>query len=133
MARCSWFQTLKKFMFRRSRSRFWKAECRGLFIRVRTPDQSSERQHESSERLSTSHGSSVELLEYARLTLQLIERHPHSEEDAHLACELKFSLERYIEELERECVFCRVGVTPSPCLNPQTEPTEQNWADSLGG
>jgi hypothetical protein len=48
-----------------------------------------------------SHRSSVELLEYARLTLQLIERHPHSEEDAHLASELKFSLERYIEELER--------------------------------
>ena len=100
MARYSWIQTLKKFMFRRSRSRFWKAECRGLFIR--TPDQCSERQHESSERLSMSHRSSVELLEYARLTLQLIERHPHREEDAHLASELKVVLERYIEELERE-------------------------------
>ena len=100
MARYSWIQTLKKFMFRRSRSRFWKAECRGLFIR--TPDQGSERQHESSERLSMSHRSSVELLEYARLTLQLIERHPHREEDAHLANELKVALERYIEELERE-------------------------------
>ena len=49
-----------------------------------------------------SHRSSVELLEYARLTLQLVERHPHSEEDAHLASELKFALERYIEELEPE-------------------------------
>jgi hypothetical protein len=49
MARYSWIQTLKKFMFRRSRSRFWKAECSGLFIR--TSDQGSERQHESSERL----------------------------------------------------------------------------------
>lgn len=44
MARYGWIRTLKKFMFRRSRSRFWKAECRGLFIRVRTPDQGSERQ-----------------------------------------------------------------------------------------
>ena len=42
MSRYSWIQTLKKLLFRRSRSRFWKAECRGLFIRVRTPDQGSE-------------------------------------------------------------------------------------------
>jgi hypothetical protein len=102
MVRHSWIQALKKVMFRRSRSRFWKAECRGLFTRSRTPDQGSERPHESSERLSMSHRSSVELLEYARLTLLLIERHPHREEDAHLASKLKFSLERYIEELERE-------------------------------
>ena len=49
-----------------------------------------------------SHRSSVELLEYARWTLLLIERHPHREEDAHLASELKLALNRYIEELERE-------------------------------
>ena len=105
MARYSWIQTLKKFIFRRSRSRFWKAECKGSFTRIGTPDQGSGRQHESSERLrdqSMSHRSSVELLEYARWTLQLIERHPHREEDAHLASELKLALNRYIEELERE-------------------------------
>jgi hypothetical protein len=44
MGRYGWIRTLKKFMFRRSRSRFWKAECRGLFIGVRTPDQGSKRQ-----------------------------------------------------------------------------------------
>ena len=49
-----------------------------------------------------SHRSSVELLEYARLTLQLIERYPHDEEDVHLARELKFALKRYINELELE-------------------------------
>ncbi len=49
-----------------------------------------------------SHHSSVELLEYTRLTLQLIERYPHREEDAHLATELKFALGRYINDLERE-------------------------------
>jgi hypothetical protein len=35
--------------------------------------------------------SSVELLEYAGLTLQLIERLPYREEDAHLARELEFA------------------------------------------
>jgi hypothetical protein len=46
--------------------------------------------------------STVELLEYARLTLQLIELHPHREEDAPFAWELRSALERYIAELERE-------------------------------
>jgi len=46
--------------------------------------------------------SSRELLEYTKLTLQLIERHPHREEDAHLASELKLALRRYIAELEQE-------------------------------
>jgi hypothetical protein len=46
--------------------------------------------------------STVELLEYTRLTLRLIELHPHREENAALAGELKSSLERYITELERE-------------------------------
>ena len=68
-----------------------------------------------------SHRSSVELLEYARLTLQLIERHPNSEEDAHLASELKFALERYIEELERECVFCNVESFAAFALSKSTE------------
>ncbi|MGA8741857.1 MAG: hypothetical protein WB561_11795 [Terracidiphilus sp.] len=49
-----------------------------------------------------SHRSTVELLEYTRLTLQLVERHQHGEEDAHLANELKLVLERYIAELEWE-------------------------------
>jgi hypothetical protein len=49
-----------------------------------------------------SHRSTVELLEYTRLTLRLIELHPHREEDAPLARELKSALERYIAELERE-------------------------------
>jgi hypothetical protein len=49
-----------------------------------------------------SHRSRVELLEYARLTLQLIEQYPHREEDAHLAMELKSALQRYITELEQE-------------------------------
>jgi hypothetical protein len=49
-----------------------------------------------------SHRSTVELLEYTRLTLRLIELHPHLEEDAPLAMELKSALERYIAELERE-------------------------------
>jgi hypothetical protein len=46
--------------------------------------------------------STVELLEYTRWTLQLIEHYPHREEDAHLAIALKSALERYIAELERE-------------------------------
>jgi hypothetical protein len=46
--------------------------------------------------------SSLELLEYTRLTLQLIELHQHREEDAHLASELKLALKRYIVELEQE-------------------------------
>ena len=75
MALYSQFQTLKKFIFRRSRSRLWKAECRGL---IRNPDEGSQRHRRSSERLNMSHRSSVELLEYARLTLQLIERYPHA-------------------------------------------------------
>ena len=49
-----------------------------------------------------SHRSAVELLEYTRLTLQLIELHPYREEDAPLAMELRSALERYIAELERE-------------------------------
>ena len=49
-----------------------------------------------------SHRSSVELLEYTRLTLQLIVRHPHRGEDTHLASELKSVLEQYIAELELE-------------------------------
>ena len=43
--------------------------------------------------------STAELLEYTRLTLRLIEQHPHRDEDAHLACELTISLKRYIAEL----------------------------------
>jgi hypothetical protein len=46
--------------------------------------------------------STAELLEYTRLTLRLIELHPHREENAPLAMELKSALERYIAELERE-------------------------------
>jgi hypothetical protein len=46
--------------------------------------------------------SSVELLEYTRWTLRLIELYPHREEDAALAMELKSALEQYIAELERE-------------------------------
>jgi hypothetical protein len=46
--------------------------------------------------------STVELLEYTRWTLQLIEQYPHREEDAHLAIALKSALERYIAELEQE-------------------------------
>lgn len=49
-----------------------------------------------------SHRSTVELLEYTRLTLRLIEQHSHREEDAVLEMELKSALERYIAELERE-------------------------------
>jgi hypothetical protein len=49
-----------------------------------------------------SHRSSVELLEYTRLTLRLVELYPHREEDAALAMELKSALLRYIAELERE-------------------------------
>ena len=49
-----------------------------------------------------SHRSSVGLLEYARLTLQLIEEYPHRAEDAALAMELKSALQRYIAELEQE-------------------------------
>jgi hypothetical protein len=49
-----------------------------------------------------SHRSSVEMLEYTRWTLRLVEQHPHREEDAHLAMELKSVLERYIAELELE-------------------------------
>ena len=51
---------------------------------------------------SMSHRSTVELLEYTRLTLRLIELHPYREEDVPLARELKSALERYIAELERE-------------------------------
>jgi len=46
--------------------------------------------------------SRAELLEYTRLTLRLVELHPHRKEDAALARELKSALERYIAELERE-------------------------------
>jgi hypothetical protein len=46
--------------------------------------------------------SSVESLEYTRLTLQLIERLPRPAEDAELAAELKFFLQGRIAELERE-------------------------------
>jgi hypothetical protein len=49
-----------------------------------------------------SHRSRAELLEYTRLTLQLIELYPHREEDAPLAMELKLALQRYITELERD-------------------------------
>lgn len=49
-----------------------------------------------------SHRSTVEMLEYARLTLHLIEMYPHREEDAPLAMELKSALHRYIAELERK-------------------------------
>ena len=49
-----------------------------------------------------SHRSTVELLEYTRLPLRLIELHPHREQDALLAMELKSALERYIAELETE-------------------------------
>ena len=52
--------------------------------------------------LSVSRRSSLELLEYTRLTLRLIEQHPHSEDDAHLASELKLALRHYIAELEQE-------------------------------
>lgn len=45
--------------------------------------------------------STAELLEYVRLTLRLIEQYPHREEDAHLAHELKLTLQRYIAELEQ--------------------------------
>ena len=51
---------------------------------------------------SMSHRSTLELLEYTRLTLRLMELHPHREEDAPLETELKSALERYIAELERE-------------------------------
>ena len=68
-----------------------------------------------------SHHSTVELLEYTRLTLQLIERHPHREEDAHLARELKFALERYINELELETSKSRQSLrtlrSPEPSGN----------------
>jgi hypothetical protein len=49
-----------------------------------------------------SHRSRVELLEYARFTLQLIELYPHREEDAPLAMELESALQRYITELEQK-------------------------------
>ena len=52
-----------------------------------------------------SHRSRLELLEYARFTLQLIELYPHREEDAHLAMELKSALQRYITELEQEAAM----------------------------
>ena len=45
---------------------------------------------------------SLELLEYIRLTLRLVELHPHRERDAHLAAELQFILRRRIAELESE-------------------------------
>jgi hypothetical protein len=46
--------------------------------------------------------SSVESLEYTRLTLQLIERLQRPAEDAELAAELKFFLQCRIAELERD-------------------------------
>lgn len=48
-----------------------------------------------------SRSSSLELLEYARLTLRLIEQSPHRDEDALIASELKLALRRYIAELKR--------------------------------
>ena len=45
---------------------------------------------------------SLELLEYTRLTLRLVELHPHREQDVFLAAELKFILRRRIAELESE-------------------------------
>ena len=44
----------------------------------------------------------LELLEYTRFTLRLVEQHRHREQDAHLAAELKFILRRRIAELESE-------------------------------
>ena len=65
--------------------------------------------------------SSMELLEYTKLTLQLIEQYPHREEDAHLAMELKSALQRYISELERETVSParsqRIFRSPQPTEN----------------
>jgi hypothetical protein len=46
--------------------------------------------------------STAELLEYTRLTLRLIEQHPHREEDAQLAHALTLVLQRYIAELEQQ-------------------------------
>ncbi len=68
-----------------------------------------------------SRSSSQELLEYARLTLRLIEQSRHRDEDAHIANELKLALRRYIAELEKE--------TTSRMLYPHTltppEPTSE--------
>jgi hypothetical protein len=65
--------------------------------------------------------SSLELLEYTKLTLQLIEQYPHQEEDAHLALELKSALQRYIAELEREAASParsqRIFRSPRPTEN----------------
>ena len=65
--------------------------------------------------------SSMELLEYTKLTLRLIEQYPHREEDAHLALELKSALQRYIVELERETVSParsqRIFRSPQPTEN----------------
>jgi hypothetical protein len=107
LAGYSWIQTFKRVTFRRARSRFWQTECRGL---NGTRYERSERRRESAERLSISRGSSAELLEYARLTLQLIERHPHLEEDARIANELMFDIERCIKQLEREASTSRSPV-----------------------
>ncbi len=61
--------------------------------------------------------STVQLLEYARWTLQLVEQYPHREEDAHLAIGLESALQRYIAELEQEVakpVRSRMRIFQSP-------------------
>ena len=68
-----------------------------------------------------SRGSSQELLEYARLTLRLVEQFQHRDEDAPIAGELKLALRRYIAELEQEATS-RVHYPHT--LKP-TEPTSE--------
>lgn len=57
---------------------------------------------------------SLELLEYIRLTLRLVELHPHRKRDAHLAAELQFILRRRIAvKVDRQPVTPFISVRKS--------------------